>query len=408
MIGRPDLLDERSLPGLEVVQLTSDWLPCSHVYMESQVFTPDSRRLILHRGADAHGKGNRLPQHQFLRCDINDGGSLHPMTDEIGATAACVSPDGRHMYYFVDESQINGGRITLKRVNIDGTGRCTIRVLDAPLPPVKVRPSVLYPKSTISSDGRRIATSAFLGDGHDDDAPYGVLVWEVTTGEVHLVAMGPTFCNTHPQYCRSKDPVASHDLMIQENHGNAHDARGSIRVLVSGPGADIHIIRDDGTNWRSLPWGRHETEMCQGHQCWRGASTWAITSTSEPGGQHLIESQPYAGADHLGSGAAGPVIRNRLTCDDPSPHYYHFATDRAGGRLITDHFTRGTSPKLWLMELGQPGVEPIRQRHYLLDTRSSNSKDTHVHPFLSPDGKMGFFNSDESGRLQAYMVRGWA
>ena len=38
---------------------------------------------------------------------------------------------------------------------------------------------------------------------------------------------------------------------------------------------------------------------------------------------------------------------------------------------------------------------------------SSWQKDTHIHPFLSPDGRSGFFNSDESGLLQAYMVRGW-
>ncbi len=31
-----------------------------------------------------------------------------------------------------------------------------------------------------------------------------------------------------------------------------------------------------------------------------------------------------------------------------------------------------------------------------------------IHPFLSPDGQSGFFNSDESGILQAYMVRGWS
>jgi Tol biopolymer transport system component len=29
-----------------------------------------------------------------------------------------------------------------------------------------------------------------------------------------------------------------------------------------------------------------------------------------------------------------------------------------------------------------------------------------MHPFLSPDGTMGFFNSDESGLLQAYMITG--
>lgn len=40
---RPDLLDEKSPPGLEVVQLTTDpSVPASHLYMEAQIFTMDS------------------------------------------------------------------------------------------------------------------------------------------------------------------------------------------------------------------------------------------------------------------------------------------------------------------------------------------------------------------------------
>ncbi len=38
--------------------------------------------------------------------------------------------------------------------------------------------------------------------------------------------------------------------------------------------------------------------------------------------------------------------------------------------------------------------------------RSTCDKGAHIHPFLSPDGTMAFFNSDESGLLQAYMIRG--
>jgi Tol biopolymer transport system component len=33
-------------------------------------------------------------------------------------------------------------------------------------------------------------------------------------------------------------------------------------------------------------------------------------------------------------------------------------------------------------------------------------KGSHIHPFLSPDGRTAYFNSDESGTLQAYMIRG--
>ncbi len=55
---------------------------------------------------------------------------------------------------------------------------------------------------------------------------------------------------------------------------------------------------------------------------------------------------------------------------------------------------------------GRGGEAALENWRYLLTPRSTCRKDTHIHPFLSPDGTMGFFNSDESGLLQAYMVRG--
>ena len=53
-----------------------------------------------------------------------------------------------------------------------------------------------------------------------------------------------------------------------------------------------------------------------------------------------------------------------------------------------------------MAELGEPGKDPLRDFKYLLHSKSSGRKHAHVHPFLSPDGAMGFFNSDESGILQ--------
>lgn len=93
---RPDLLDSQSAKGIEVFQLTAEPdVPASHLYMEAQVFTMDSKRFVLHRSATAHGGSKSDPKHQYLRCDIEDGCSLHPLTEETGATAASVSPDGK-------------------------------------------------------------------------------------------------------------------------------------------------------------------------------------------------------------------------------------------------------------------------------------------------------------------------
>ena len=53
-----------------------------------------------------------------------------------------------------------------------------------------------------------------------------------------------------------------------------------------------------------------------------------------------------------------------------------------------------------------PGTAPASKLTFLLHPRSSCVKTAHIHPFLSPDGTLAFFNSDESGVLQAYMIRG--
>ena len=100
---RPDLVDKNSPKCLEVIQLTTEPdVPASHLYMEAQIFTMDSKRFVLHRSATAHGGRKNDPKHQYLMCDLEDGCSLRPLTEEMGETAATVSPDDKYLYYFVD------------------------------------------------------------------------------------------------------------------------------------------------------------------------------------------------------------------------------------------------------------------------------------------------------------------
>ena len=405
---RPDLVDKNSPEGVEVLQLTTETdVPGSHLYMEAQIFTLDSKRFVVHRSANAHGSSKNDPKHQYLLCDIESQCALQPLTEELGATGPSVSPDNRYLYYFVNQTEVGGGRLILKRVNLDGTDRQTIKVVDSPLPGSKFRPSRIYPLSTISSDGRRLAISAFLGDGETEGALFGLMVFDVEKATVELVTHGPSWCNMHPQYCRSLDPDSSRDILIQENHGNTCDRAGVIQRLTGGEGADIHVIRDDGGDFRDMPWGRDGNEFCQGHQCWRGRSTWAITSTGtrKPPEAQLIEGRAAPHASHVGIKTPGGV-RNDLTREYPDPHFYHFATDIAGSRLISDAAPLGKGAKIFLVELGRAGKDPGKKFTHLLSPRSSCVKQAHIHPFLSPDGTMAFFNSDESGILQAYMVRG--
>lgn len=407
MILRNDLRAEGAPDYLEVLQLTTGALPSSHLYMEAQVFTPDSTRFVLHESATAHGADRNDPHHRYLVCNLEDNGALHPITEEVGATALSVSPDGRYVYYFVDKTQISGGSLILKRVGIDGTDRQTLLVLDTPLPGTNRHPSLIYPLSTIRSDGRKIALSCFLGNGQIEGLLWGLMVFDLDKLSVELILSGQSWCNVHPQYCRSTDSEHLHDILIQENHGNLCNPAGDIQRLVGGTGADIHVIRDDGTDFRNLPWGRDGNEFCQGHQCWRGRTAWAITSTGtkQPSEQQLIESQavPYTG--HLG--AASPLgIRNHLSRSFSGPCFSHFATDINGARLITDTTAADQGGRIFMASLDQPGKDPAASWTCLAHPHSSWKKESHIHPFLSPDGTKAFFNSDESGMLQAYMIRG--
>ncbi len=406
---RPDLLDAESPKGLEVIQLTTEQgVPWAHLYMEAQVFTTDSKRFVLHRSATAHGGSKSDPKHQYYLCDIENHCALSPITEETGCVAPSVSPDGKYLYYFVDETTVGGGKFTLKRVNLDGTDRRTLLVVDGPLLDTKFRPSRLYPLSTISSDGKRLAASAFLGDGQADPPPYGLMVFDLEKATVRLVIHGPTWCNMHSQYCRSTDPEASHDILIQENHGCVITPKGEMTKLVGGEGADIHVIRDDGTNFRNMPWGRDGNEACQGHQCWRGRTTWGITSTGsrKPSGAFLIEGKAAPHAGHVGIKTPGGV-RNDLTRDSKESWFVHFGGDVAGRRFISDAGPFKSGGRILTADFGEPGKDALRNWRYLLNPRSTCIKQSHIHPFLSPNGKFGFFNSDESGILHAYMVRGF-
>ncbi|OGV85684.1 MAG: hypothetical protein A2340_16280 [Lentisphaerae bacterium RIFOXYB12_FULL_60_10] len=415
MQPRPDLVSPDAPPGLTVFQITdTPGTPASHVYMEAQVFTPDSKSLVLHWPAHPHGCDRRDPLHRYYRCDLEDGFRMTPLTDEVGAIAPSITPDGQWMYYFVvADSRVNGGRFFLKRVRLDGSSRETVLCVDRPLPGAATIPSNLYILSTLSSDGERLATGAFLGDGNTDNAPWGLLVFDLEKATGAVVHQSPTLLNLHPQYCRSIEPEASRDILIQENHGGHVGPDGTTTRGTSGNGVDIHVIRDDGSLLRDIPVGRDGDEYCQGHQCWRGRTSWTITGTGIANprqkhgwGQELIESLPAPPAGHLGRATPG-AIRNDMSRSFDIPDFRHFQTDRDGRHLLTDCGPYDEGGRLFLASLGEPGRDPASGWTHLLDLHASNQSPAHAHPFLSPDGIRGFFNSDETGTLQAYMVAGW-
>ena len=203
---RPDLLDKDSLRDLEVIQLTSEAdVPSSHLYMEAQIFTMDSQRFVLHRSATAHGGSRSDPKHQYLLCDIDDGCSLHPLTEETGATAASVTP-GRPARILLRRRDESGRRpadaetcATRRHRTRDDSGD-RYAAAGHELPPQPALSSVddLVRRET----ARDLRVSGRRQSGRGTLRPDGL---RPRAASVRLVFQGPTWCNMHPQYCRSTE-----------------------------------------------------------------------------------------------------------------------------------------------------------------------------------------------------------
>lgn len=415
---RDDLTDDQSPRDIRIVQITADPdIPYAHVYMEAQIFSPDSCRFIIERNGNAHGPVHNDPAHAYVLCDLDNTSELIVLTDEVNAIGPSYDPSGKWIYYFVDESEFGGGRVLLTRVKPDGTAREVVMVADTPAEGATAPLNRLYPLSTISSDGQRIATSAYIGEDNKQQPQWGIVVFDMAADRVSVVYRAPELRNAHPQYCRSVDPAHTHLLLVQHNHGYRYDPETSEELSrgLDPLGADIHVVSDNSHQLYSMPWGRHangDTEKCQGHQCWRGTTNWAVTSTGENvtgsdgkpvNRARLLESLPVPSDEHLGQHTPGGV-RNDLSAKVDVPLFHHFATDIAGERLITDYWADNTE-YIYLARLGTPGREPA-EFLYLCDTNTTIGKTTQSHPFLSPDGTMGFFNSSQGGLLQTYMIEG--
>ncbi len=426
---REDLVSKDSPAGLVVTQLTDGQIPCSHIYMEAQVFSPDSSKIILRKGVvSPHGIPYDDPNHQYLLCDLDDKGKLIPLTDEINAIAPAYSPDGRYIYYFVDNSHHPDGKIEFKRVLPDGGGRELLSIIDSRIVlGGDYRLTKLYPLSTISSDGKKIVTSArVLNADYPEYSTWVVFSIDLQTMDVGVIWQDIFVLNAHPQFCRSKEEGRNRDVLIQHNHGHFIDVKpkdgNSLGRRRTDPlDTDLHILRDDGRCFRTVGIGRMEipyTEHCTGHQCWRGRTEWVIASarvrrlddSSAEGTLILVEALPIEHCGHLG-GFTPNCIRNEITSNFENPMFNHFATDIEGRLLVSDYLKPigkdNYNQHIYLMELGEPGKEPARRYTYILDAKTSWAKSLHIHPFLSPDGKRIFFNSAESGILHAYMAEGF-
>lgn len=89
---------------ISMIEYDDDIRLC-HIYMEAQIFTPDSQRFLVNSGASPHGRTNLDPsRHTYWRCDLDDAGKLSPVITEPQALAPSLSPDGTIIYYILDHT----------------------------------------------------------------------------------------------------------------------------------------------------------------------------------------------------------------------------------------------------------------------------------------------------------------
>jgi len=411
-----ELLEPSKSPSCRLIQITNNpAVRSATIYMESPVWSPDGRLFLFQRCPKPGGSwGAAMPRNYFL-CDTGDNFSIRQVTDELGAVAPAMTPDGNWIYYFVDATTPGKGALTLKRVHVDGTQRATLMVVDKPIAGKGTFPTRLYPLATIRSDGNSIVIGAFLGDGQQENAPWAVIAFDLLKLEARIVFADAEMCNPHPQYSRALSDPGRHDLMIQHNHGSRCDPQGNYLRLAdhANLGADIHVIRDDGTNFRDVPFGRSPSEIVHGHQEWRGRTdliiggVFQVEGTGKWTSKPLCEGRAAAGpTPHMGRNVPGAFVRD-LTPREPDVWLGHTAIDLSGTKIVTDWSTPMVqetenllAPDQQKLIIGMIPETPgdFCRWKYLLNPRSTwRSQVEHPHPCISPDGRMIFFNSDWLG-----------
>ncbi len=414
-------------PGIRILRLTPEDSAHSNIYPETPVWLTDRRRFLITGDSG----------YMIASLDGDAPVTILPrvLPDGSRPTSVCISLDGAWFYHLRVQGTGLTSTSSLWRVNTETFAE--EHIMDTPYFLDGYHPSRWYGIGTISSDGERFASSAFLGDGTYANAPAGLIVWDMPQEEVRLVAMDTAFGNAHLQYCRSRDPELSHDLLIQMNHGMQLAPDGTCTLsqepLPTGLGVDIHVIRDDGTHWRDLPWGRDGIESCIGHQAWRsdtGACITVLLENADPTyglapdtRQHICEAWPVdtdRSAPHIGALNPDPKGRRRMLDEGfEDPRFCHFFCSEDGQHFVFDTFIcegegspRGDGPS----PDGSPCIgqriyraeDDGRRLHfrYICNTYGKflGEGSNHAHPILTPDNSAVLFNSTVSGRSQVYMA----
>lgn len=415
--------DPKSPAGMKVYQMTEDPERAGLIYPDQPSFLADGRRFVVNTSS-----GSQV-------CDPEDG-SLRPVFKNGERFPVSLTFDGRYGYFNrsggkkrkadAGEGEERKNEVTLARVDLDTGEVEDLFHAEGKLPGTDIDAKD-FGIATVSVDNQRIATTVSLYDGKTPDAPYAIIALDLERGEARHVMAHRDFGNTHLQYCRNtEEPDAAHDLLVQMNHGSRRDAEGK-SLRGQGPpsekGVDIHVVRDDGTNWRDMPFGRDGKESCIGHQVWRGRGRSAATVVlenldtsygwAEGSRQGVVAGWPGpADIDGPHLGALNPETERVVLSEGfKDPRFCHLACDATGLKFTLDTFPvfDGERAGMQVYVGSAPDERSPLNFRYILNTGINfvgNNTGYHAHPILSPDGEILLFNSKITGTPQAYMVTG--
>ncbi len=354
---QPRFVDSET--GVAVLRLTAQ--PCvnHHIYPEAPISTPDGKRFIFARRAPL------AAQATFWIADL-DLLRVRQITDEDGASAPVVTPDGRWFYYSVGHA--------VKRMSPDTFERETVMTIpEREFPTVRGIASVDY-------SGTR-----FLAPARDAAGRHGLACVDLAAVTTRMIMSGPDLWNPHGQYSKNAD----RKVLIQVNHGLELDAHGNLLRLVGPRGASLMVADDDGRNALTLRAGFTMLERVQGHQCWVGTKSVVITTL------------------HNRTSETAPWVQDRIVTIVPGEAARIVST----GQAFT-HMHTTPDGEFWVSDSNRTGdifVGSIRTGKYKLFHRSGSTfgsaQETHPHPFFLGDGKTVGWNSDVTGVAHIYCAR---
>jgi len=344
--------------GILVIRLTNEPCVSHHIYPEAPISTPDGKRFIFARRPGLSGKTT------FWIGDL-DILSVRQITDEDGASAPVVTPDGKWFYYSVGRQ--------VKRMSPETFEREVVFEVPGDLDRVGGIVSVDH-------SGTR-----FLAGARDKSGQYGLAVIEPFAGAARIVYRNKDVRNPHGQYSKN----TARRVLIQVNNGIEVDEHGNILKLVGEKGASLVVVNDDGSDPMTLKAGFSMLERVQGHQCWVGPKNMVITAL------------------HRRETVTSPWIQDRIVTVVPGEVYRivgegkgftHIHTSPDGEWWISD------DNKTADIYIGSVGTARYKLLHRSGSTFGS-AQYAHPHPFFLGDGNSVGWNSDVTGVPQIYVSR---